>query len=162
MKKREEFSIEKLMMAVILLAALTYICLGNFYVLWRDSRPKPPITGSDIQATQTAYEYFYSGDPKTYLELKYLGKYMGDLWLLDSEITNHSDIAFRTTVYSNKALGCKADAMLGWAREKDVLLLPGKSMIFTCNTSVKKTITFYADEAKLMKIELPLTHLYTP
>ena len=162
MKKREEFSIEILMMAFILLAALTFTCLGNLYVLWKDSKPKPPVTGSDIQATQTAYKYFYSGGHESYLELKYLGKYMGDLWLLDYEITNHSDIAFRTTVYSNKALGCKADAMTGWAESKDVLLLPGKSMVFTCNTHVLKTMTFYADEAKLMKIEVPLSHLYTP
>lgn len=163
MKKSAALSIEKLIMAFILLAALTFTCLGNFYVLWRDSRPKPPVTGSDIQATQTAYKYFYGGGHESYLELKYLGKYMGDLWLLDYEITNHSEIAFRTMSFASpKSPGCHADVFLGWARSKDVLLLPGKSMIFTCNTNVKKTMTFYADEAKLMKIELPLTHLYTP
>ena len=105
MNKRKGLSIEKLMMAFILLATLAFTCLENLYVRWRDNKPKPPLTGSNIQAAQTAYEYFYSGDPKTYLELKYLGKYMGDLWLLDYEITNHFDIAFRTTVYLNMCAG---------------------------------------------------------
>jgi hypothetical protein len=80
----------------------------------------------------------------------------------DYEVTNKSDIAFWAISYLHKVEGCHSDIATGFVRSNKVTLRPGKSIIFTCNIDRIKTLTFYADDAKQMKIELPLTHLYTP